>query len=179
MPEDYCKMQHHFDAIDVEHGCPHTLEAPSKVILNWSRWAHAKALNVGYFRGDSYKWLLDKEVNVRTLEMDKPSFMKRHPVDTPDGLFPQNWPEPEEPNEMRTEAQLLAALVMDDYDHRTSTDFVAPTSQCMKSLTLKHTFVKQDFGWNCQLEFDPFDHELPNQSDPGDSMPCVWKGMLK
>eukprot|EP00971_Amphidinium_carterae_P280095 5560221-Amphidinium_carterae.1 len=62
-PEDYRKMQHHFKKIDVEYGCPNTLEeASSQVIPNWSRWAQAKALNAACFREDSYKWLLEKEV---------------------------------------------------------------------------------------------------------------------
>eukprot|EP00971_Amphidinium_carterae_P167295 3315060-Amphidinium_carterae.1 len=187
-PEDYRKMQHHFEKIDVEYGCPNTLEAPSQVILNWSRWAHARALNAGCFRGDSYKWLLEKEVNVRSLEMDKPSFMKRHPVDTPDGLFPQNWLEPEEPDEMRTEAQLLAALVLDDYDHRASTDFVAPNVPVYEELDVEAR-IREAGLWfelpSTQVEAAlthtqggvpdqmEFDQDMPDHSDPRDSMTWV------
>eukprot|EP00971_Amphidinium_carterae_P191578 3801646-Amphidinium_carterae.2 len=46
----------------------------------------------------------------------------RHQFDTPDGLFPQNYPEPDEPDEANYESHLLAALVMDDYDNQVPSD---------------------------------------------------------
>eukprot|EP00971_Amphidinium_carterae_P156161 3096149-Amphidinium_carterae.1 len=40
--------------------------------------------------------------------------MQRHQFTTPDGLFPQNWPQPDEdPNEANRESHLIAALIMD------------------------------------------------------------------
>eukprot|EP00971_Amphidinium_carterae_P008821 174076-Amphidinium_carterae.3 len=91
--------------------------------------------------------------------------------------FIYKWPEPEEPNEMRTEAQLLAAMVLDDYDHHTSMDFVASNAPVYKELDIKARICKAELwlqlpsmqgGDRDQLEFDPFDHELLDQSDPED-----------
>eukprot|EP00971_Amphidinium_carterae_P147509 2923074-Amphidinium_carterae.1 len=72
---------------------------------------------------------MDKEVDLKSLVRVNPSLATRQPAETPTGLFPQNWPDPEEPEELRpdiTEAKIFAALVMDDNDHRTSTDYLVP-----------------------------------------------------
>eukprot|EP00971_Amphidinium_carterae_P129130 2557768-Amphidinium_carterae.1 len=47
-------------------------------------------------------------------------FRQRPPTETPNGLFSQNWPVLEEPEELSpdvTKAKILAALVMEDNDH--------------------------------------------------------------
>eukprot|EP00971_Amphidinium_carterae_P252901 5020688-Amphidinium_carterae.1 len=58
-----------------------------------------------------------------------PPLSTRPPKETPNGVFPQSWPNPEDPEELEpviAHAKTLAVLVMDDYDHRTSTDYLSP-----------------------------------------------------
>eukprot|EP00971_Amphidinium_carterae_P210336 4173212-Amphidinium_carterae.1 len=128
-PDDYRKLQEHLEELDVRHGCPNNYDVPAQVQVDWHRWAHARTLNAGYFREDSYKWQMDKEVDLKSLVRVYPSLVTRQPTEVPTGLFPQNWPDPEEPAELSTdivEAKILAALVMDDNDHRTSNDYLVP-----------------------------------------------------
>eukprot|EP00971_Amphidinium_carterae_P155344 3080872-Amphidinium_carterae.1 len=119
-------MQNHFEGIDVRYGCPDTLDVPPQVQVDWSRWAHERTVNAGYLPEDSHKWLLERDLDWKALVKGMPPPMMRNQFDSPDGLFPQNWPDPDEPDEMRTESLLLAALVMDDYDNRIPTDQVFP-----------------------------------------------------
>eukprot|EP00971_Amphidinium_carterae_P152257 3017731-Amphidinium_carterae.2 len=63
--------------------------------------------------------------------------MLRRQFDTPDGVFPQNWPDPDEPDEMNLEPHLLAALVMDDYDNRTPPDQVFPNIPFRETLNME------------------------------------------
>eukprot|EP00971_Amphidinium_carterae_P156134 3095606-Amphidinium_carterae.1 len=57
-----------------------------------------------------------------------PPLSTRPVKEVPDGLFPQCWPavDPEEPEPDKTDAQILAALVMDDYEHRSANDYLSP-----------------------------------------------------
>eukprot|EP00971_Amphidinium_carterae_P244076 4846504-Amphidinium_carterae.1 len=125
-PEDFRKMQHYFNTMDFPYGTPDDLEIPSQVRVDWSRWAHERTVNAGYMSDDSQKWLLEKDLDWKVLEKGNPPPTLRHQFNTPDGLFPQNWPDPDEPDEMNIESHLLAALVMDDYDNRVPTDQVFP-----------------------------------------------------
>eukprot|EP00971_Amphidinium_carterae_P096054 1900824-Amphidinium_carterae.1 len=48
----------------------------------------------------------------------------------PSGLFPQSWPLPEHPDELepvKAHPKVLAALIMDDHEHRGSTDYLSPS----------------------------------------------------
>eukprot|EP00971_Amphidinium_carterae_P120345 2384699-Amphidinium_carterae.1 len=120
MPEDFRRMQDHFEALDAKYGCPYHYEVPMQVQVDWHKWAHTRNLNAGYFRGDSYKWQLDNVVDVQSLMRINPPLSTRPPTETPNGLFPQNWPDLEEPEELSsdvTKAKILAALVMEDNDH--------------------------------------------------------------
>eukprot|EP00971_Amphidinium_carterae_P018359 362094-Amphidinium_carterae.1 len=120
--EDYRKMQNHFEGIDVNYNCPDTLDVPSQVQVDWSRWAHERTVNAGYLPEDSHKWLLERDLDWKAVVKGMPPPMIRNQFSSPDGLFAQNWPNPDEPDEMRTESHLLAAIVMDDYDNRIPTD---------------------------------------------------------
>eukprot|EP00971_Amphidinium_carterae_P024499 482823-Amphidinium_carterae.1 len=120
--EDYRKVQQHCATMDVPYGSPDDLEIPSQVRVDWSRWAHERTVNAGYASDASQKWLLERDLDWKVLGKGNPPLTLRHQFDTPDGLFPQNWPDPDEPDEMNFESHLFAALVMDDYDNREPTD---------------------------------------------------------
>eukprot|EP00971_Amphidinium_carterae_P179717 3564233-Amphidinium_carterae.1 len=78
-------------------------------------------MKTGYRAGDSHKWLLERDLEWRTLTPGPPPSTLRQQFDSPNGVFPQNWPEPDEdPSEDRRESHLVAALIMDDYDNRGS-----------------------------------------------------------
>eukprot|EP00971_Amphidinium_carterae_P290385 5765668-Amphidinium_carterae.1 len=65
--EDYRKMQNHFEGIDVNFGCPDTLDVPSQVHMDWSRWAHERTVNAGCLPEDSHKWLLERDLDWKAL----------------------------------------------------------------------------------------------------------------
>eukprot|EP00971_Amphidinium_carterae_P306336 6087648-Amphidinium_carterae.1 len=70
---------------------------------------------------DSHKWLLERDLDWKIIAKGNPPprVLLRCQFTTPDGLFPQNWPEPDEdPNEAGRESHLVAALIMDDYDNQ-------------------------------------------------------------
>eukprot|EP00971_Amphidinium_carterae_P191430 3798421-Amphidinium_carterae.1 len=125
-PEDYHKVRDHFHVIDLKHGPPDDLDIPAQVRVNWGRWAHERTVNAGYQQEDSHKWLLERDLDWKILEKGNPPSEMRQQFDSPDGLFPQNWPEPDEPDEMDCESHLIAALVMDDYDNQVPSDQVFP-----------------------------------------------------
>eukprot|EP00971_Amphidinium_carterae_P168734 3343094-Amphidinium_carterae.1 len=85
-------------------------------------------MNAGYFLGDSYRWAMGKEVLLDNLMCIFPPLSTRPVKEAPDGLFPQCWPavDPEEPEPDKTDAQILATLVMDDYEHRSEHDYLSP-----------------------------------------------------
>eukprot|EP00971_Amphidinium_carterae_P019641 387126-Amphidinium_carterae.1 len=59
-----------------------------------------------------------------------PPLSTRPEKQTPSGLFPQDWPVTEDPDELEPEKahpKVLAALIMDDYEHRGSTDYLSPS----------------------------------------------------
>eukprot|EP00971_Amphidinium_carterae_P339419 6477238-Amphidinium_carterae.1 len=124
-----CRLLHqHFVDIDVKCGGPSTMDVPLTIETEWHKWAHTRSLNAGYFPGDSYKWELGKEVLLDNLMSIVPPLSIRPAKEAPNGLFPQSWPpvDPEEPEPDKTDAQILAALVMDDYEHRSSNDYLSP-----------------------------------------------------
>eukprot|EP00971_Amphidinium_carterae_P301929 5998719-Amphidinium_carterae.1 len=137
VPDDYCRMQEHFGRIDDKCGGPNNFDVPLQVQVDWHRWAHARTMSQGYFRGDSYKWLIDEDLVVRDVVISPYAPRMRLYPDGPSGLFPQNWPISVDPDELRlasTAAKILAALVMDDSDNKTSTDFLVPNYQVYESL---------------------------------------------
>eukprot|EP00971_Amphidinium_carterae_P138409 2742684-Amphidinium_carterae.1 len=85
-----------------------------------------RTVNACYLPEDSQAWLLEKDLDWKALVKGMPPPVMRNRFSSPDGLFPQSWPDPDEPDEMRTDSHLLAALVMDDYDNRAPTDQVFP-----------------------------------------------------
>eukprot|EP00971_Amphidinium_carterae_P184497 3662719-Amphidinium_carterae.1 len=128
-PKEYRLLQRRFDAIDVKCGCPDNMDVPMLVQAEWHKWAHARTLNAGYFLGESYKWEIDQEVSMQNLMRINSPLTTRQEKTSPSGLFPQSWPSPEESDELEPEkanAKILAALVMDDYDHRSATDYLSP-----------------------------------------------------
>eukprot|EP00971_Amphidinium_carterae_P346757 6488426-Amphidinium_carterae.1 len=73
---------------------------------------------------------MDKEVSMQGLMRIDPPLSTRPHKETPNGVFPQSWPNPEDPEELEPEiahAKILAAVVMDDYEHRTSSDYLSPS----------------------------------------------------
>eukprot|EP00971_Amphidinium_carterae_P352225 6492495-Amphidinium_carterae.2 len=127
-PEEFRLLQQHFEAIDVKCGSPNAMDVPMIVQTEWHKWAHTRTMNAGYFLGDSYKWEMDKEVNMHNLMSIYPPLSTRPEKETPNGVFPQSWPpvDPEEPEPDKTHAKILAVLVMDDYEHRSTTDYLSP-----------------------------------------------------
>eukprot|EP00971_Amphidinium_carterae_P134007 2655328-Amphidinium_carterae.1 len=128
-PEEYRTLQQHFDAIDDKCGSPHNMDVPLIVQADWHKWSHSRTMNAGYFLGDSYKWAMDMEDSMLNLMRINPPLSTRPPKQTPNGLFPQNWLVPEHPDELepvKAHSKVLAALIMDDYEHRSSTDYLSP-----------------------------------------------------
>eukprot|EP00971_Amphidinium_carterae_P166827 3305748-Amphidinium_carterae.1 len=118
-PEDHTKLKDFFEMVDMDHGTPDDLLIPTQVKVDWSRWAHERTVNAGYNTEDSHKWLLERDLDWKIIEKGNPPSMLRLQYSTPDGLFPQNWPAPdEEPNEANRESHFVAALIMDDYDNQ-------------------------------------------------------------
>eukprot|EP00971_Amphidinium_carterae_P096996 1920212-Amphidinium_carterae.1 len=58
--------------------------------------AYKRTINAGYEASDSYKWLLERELEWQTLKPEQPSSTLHQQLNSPDGVFPQNWPEPDE-----------------------------------------------------------------------------------
>eukprot|EP00971_Amphidinium_carterae_P179690 3563761-Amphidinium_carterae.1 len=116
----------HFTAVDNKHGEPDNFDVPSQVHVDWCRWAHERTVNEGYSPEDSHKWLLERELYLKDVVKGMPPPTLRRQLASPDGLFPQNWPDPDAPDEMNTDSHLLAALVLDDYDHRVPSNQVFP-----------------------------------------------------
>eukprot|EP00971_Amphidinium_carterae_P126972 2515720-Amphidinium_carterae.2 len=124
--EEYAKLTDHFRALDLRHGVPDNYDVPSQVHVDWARWAHERTVNEGYLQEDSYKWLLMKELTLADVVKGMPPPTMRNQFQSPHGLYPQNWPDPDAPGELNTDAHMMAALVMDDYDHRIPIEQVFP-----------------------------------------------------
>eukprot|EP00971_Amphidinium_carterae_P140100 2776199-Amphidinium_carterae.1 len=125
-PEDYNRVKDHFHVIDLKHGPPDDLVIPAQVRVDWGRWAHERTVNAGYQQEESQKWLLERDLHWKAIVKGDPPLEMRQQFNSPDGLFPQNWPEPDEPDEMDYESHLVAALVMDDYDNHVPSGQVFP-----------------------------------------------------
>eukprot|EP00971_Amphidinium_carterae_P001753 35095-Amphidinium_carterae.1 len=52
-------------------------------------------MNAGYDAGDSHKWLLERDLDWKIITKGTSPPVLRQQFDSPDGLFPQHWPEPE------------------------------------------------------------------------------------
>eukprot|EP00971_Amphidinium_carterae_P025474 502683-Amphidinium_carterae.1 len=79
-------------------------------------------MNAGFEASDSHKWLLERELEWQTLTPGPPPSTLRQQFDSPDGVFPQNWPAPDEDiSEAQRESHIVAALIMDDHDNRVPT----------------------------------------------------------
>eukprot|EP00971_Amphidinium_carterae_P257716 5115619-Amphidinium_carterae.1 len=126
--EECLLLHQHFEGIDAKCGGPSTMDVPLTIRTEWHRWAHTRSMNAGYFLGDSYNWEMGKEVLLDNLMSIFPPLSTRLVKEAPDGLFPQSWPPvvPDEPKPDKTLAQILATLVMDDYEHRSTNDYLSP-----------------------------------------------------
>eukprot|EP00971_Amphidinium_carterae_P151573 3004822-Amphidinium_carterae.1 len=99
-PLDCDRMNEHFAHVDKPYGVPDELQIPSQAKVDWCRWAHERTMNAGYDAEDSHKWLLERDLDWKILQRGTPPSMTRSQFNSPDGLFPQNWPEPDDdPNE--------------------------------------------------------------------------------
>eukprot|EP00971_Amphidinium_carterae_P046255 910419-Amphidinium_carterae.1 len=121
-PSDFDRLKEFFATIDKAHGVPDDRLIPTQVKVDWYRWAHEKTMNAGYEARDSHKWLLERELEWETITPGPPPSVLRQQFDSPDGVFPQNWPAPDEDvSEAQRESHIVAALIMDDYDNRVPT----------------------------------------------------------
>eukprot|EP00971_Amphidinium_carterae_P172828 3425918-Amphidinium_carterae.2 len=127
-----------FETLDRKHGEPHNYDVPSQVHVDWCRWAHEKTVNARYSPDDSHTWLLERELELKDVVKGMPPLTLRRQFSSPAGLFPQNWPDPDAPDEMNVDSHLLAALVMDDYDNRIPSDQV----QVQAAVTYAHERVE-------------------------------------
>eukprot|EP00971_Amphidinium_carterae_P081064 1603902-Amphidinium_carterae.3 len=88
-------VREHFAELDSKYGTPNDLVIPTEVHVNWCRWVHAQTVNDGYASEDSIRWLLEQELNLSEAVKGIPPSTPRMCTESPDGLFPQNWPEPD------------------------------------------------------------------------------------
>eukprot|EP00971_Amphidinium_carterae_P283773 5633860-Amphidinium_carterae.2 len=124
-----CHLLHqHFEGIDAKCGAPNTMDVPLSIQTKWHKWAHTRSMNAGYFLGDSYRWKMGKEVLMDNLMSIVSPLSLRPAKEPPSGLFPQSWPpvDPTEPEPETAPYKILATLVMDDYEHYSTTDFLSP-----------------------------------------------------
>eukprot|EP00971_Amphidinium_carterae_P158253 3137160-Amphidinium_carterae.4 len=137
---DHRTLQEQFAELDAKHGPPHSWNVLAQVHVDWCRWAHERSVNEGYSTDDSQRWLLERDMELKDVIKGMPPPTLRQSFASPHGLFPQNWPEPDAPDEMNTDTHLFAALVtlslvMDDYDNRTAGDQVFPNNDFRSTLT--------------------------------------------
>eukprot|EP00971_Amphidinium_carterae_P268534 5327468-Amphidinium_carterae.2 len=65
-------MNEFFATLDKAHGVPDDRSIPSQVKVDWCRWAHEKTMNAGYNANDSHKWLLERELDWKTVDRGTP-----------------------------------------------------------------------------------------------------------
>eukprot|EP00971_Amphidinium_carterae_P192465 3819227-Amphidinium_carterae.1 len=116
-------MTEFFATLDKAYGISDDRLISSQVKVDWCRWAHERTINAGYNANDSHKWLLKRKLDWKIVAKETSSPVLRQQFNLPDGLFPQNWPKPDEdPSKARRKSHIIAALIMDDHDNQTSTD---------------------------------------------------------
>eukprot|EP00971_Amphidinium_carterae_P047791 941059-Amphidinium_carterae.1 len=139
--------------VDLDHGTPNDLHIPMQVKVDWSRWAHERTVNAGFNTEDSHKWLLERELDWKIVAKGNPPPMLRQQFTTPDGLFPQNWPVPDEgedSNAAHHESYLVAALIMDDYDNQVPPDQVFPEVPFRANLNLEGRLMEASILYGMQ-----------------------------
>eukprot|EP00971_Amphidinium_carterae_P209904 4163725-Amphidinium_carterae.1 len=108
-------------------------------------------MNAGYEASDSHKWLLERDLDWKILTKGTPPPVLRQQFDPPDGLFPQNWPEPDEDiSEAQRESHIVAALIMDDYDNRVPSTGVFPDVPFQQTLNLEGRILEASVVYGLQ-----------------------------
>eukprot|EP00971_Amphidinium_carterae_P304141 6044151-Amphidinium_carterae.1 len=152
-PIDYDRLNEFYATLDQPYGVPDDRLIPSQVRVDWSRWAHERTMNAGYNASDSHKWLLERDVDWKIAERGIPPHAPHQRFDSPDGLFPQNWPEPDDdPSEAHRDSHLIAALIMDDYDNQTPSDQVFANVPFAQTLDLRGRILEASVVYGLQPE---------------------------
>eukprot|EP00971_Amphidinium_carterae_P275663 5469587-Amphidinium_carterae.1 len=136
-PIEFDRMEEFYETLDRDHGPPNDREVPSQVKVDWCRWAHEKTMNAGFDADSSHKWLLERDLDWKNIVRGIPPSVIRDRFESPDGLFPQKWPEPDGESEAQRESHVVAALIMDDYDNQVPSDQVFPNVPFRQTLDLQ------------------------------------------
>eukprot|EP00971_Amphidinium_carterae_P012502 246025-Amphidinium_carterae.1 len=149
-PIEFDRMEEFYETLDRDHGPPDDKVIPSQVKVDWCRWAHEKTMNAGYDADSSHKWLLERDLDWKNIVRGIPPSVIRDRFESPDGLFPQKWPEPDGESEAQRESHVVAALIMDDYDNQTPSDLAY--NQVSQAMNLQGRLLQASTVFGLQPE---------------------------